>query len=271
MNPLPLVIPMILCVASLGAEPQRAVRGLAAQVEIDYAPRLRSRSDQTPSSPVLVRVSTTQAVGRQRVEFIGTMAGSFDLRDHLEREDGQPIADLPAIPITIVSQLPADHGVDLYATNGSWMNWRAHYREIMWGAIAFWAAVPIGVMVNRVLRRPPQAPPAPMLPPPPSVAEMLRDALEVARDRPLTVEESGRLELLLFRYLGGDHAKHGADLAAVLCELRTRQETAPLVLAIERWLHAKGSGDAARSHAAAALDELRRTRLDSPRVKEVAG
>ncbi len=72
MNP---VFPIIaaVCVALVPPEPTRAVRGLASQVDVDYAPRLRARADQTPNSPILVRVTPRarlQAIKR-RIEFIG--------------------------------------------------------------------------------------------------------------------------------------------------------------------------------------------------------
>ena len=272
MSPLLLAIPVVACATSAHAEPAppaKAVRGLASQIEVDYAPRLRARADQTPTSPILVRVSPGQSAGRQRIEFIGAVAGSFDLRDHLEREDGQPIDAALRIPITVVSNLPADQGPDLYGSVGSWMNWRAYYRELMWGAAALWIAVPVTVLIVRGIRRPRVAPPPAPLPPPPSVAEQLRAALETARERPLTVEESARLELLLFRYLGGDEPGEGSDLASLLRDVREHAATRPLVLAVERWLHARNDGDSARTHAAAALEELRRTRLTTS-AQEVA-
>jgi len=271
MNAAALAITLSACVSCAHAEPAqveppRAVRGLAAQVEVDYAPRLRARADLTPKSSVLVRIPPGQTAARQRIEFIGAVAGTFDLRDYLEREDGAPLTDLAPITINVVSTLPANHGVDLYGSAGSWMNWRAHYRELMWGAAALWLAVPALVLIVRAARRPRPAPPPPPQPPPPTLAEQLAAALDTARTRPLTVEESGRLELLLLRYLGAGEAAGSADLAAVLRAVRQREETRPLVLAVERWLHAGESGEAARSHAAAALEELRRTRLSEPKV-----
>ncbi|HZW07108.1 MAG TPA: hypothetical protein VFF65_08280, partial [Phycisphaerales bacterium] len=218
--------------------------------------------------PVLVRVLQGRD-GKQRVEFIGAVAGSYDLRDHLEREDGRPIEPSLRVPVVVVSNLPADQGPDLYGSAGSWMNWRAHYRELMWTAAGLWFAVPVVVLVVRAVRRPRTAPPPPPAPPPPSVADQLREALEVARLRPLTVDESGRLELLLLRYLGGDDARDG-DLVGVLRALREQEGSRPLVLAIERWLHASSGGDAARDEAAAALEELRRTRLEPARTQEAA-
>ncbi|HYD00166.1 MAG TPA: hypothetical protein VEB22_02985 [Phycisphaerales bacterium] len=267
MNPIMLVIPLLALPGMNQAEPVKAVRGLATTIEVDYGPRLRARADQTPTSPILVRVSRGHA-GKQRIEFIGAVAGSYDLRDHLEREDGRPIDAAFVAPVSVVSNLPAGQGPDLYGSGGSWMNWRAHYRELMWGAAAVWTAVPVTVLVVRAVRRPRAVPPAPPAPPPPTVAERLRGLLETARERRLTVEESGRLELLLLRYLGADTPAHD-DLAAALRALRERNESRPLVLAVEHWLHTGAGDDAARDHAATVLEELRRTRLAAPPAREV--
>ena len=276
MNLAQLSVPAIVCAAAMSAaasaEPIKAVRGLAARVEVDYAHRLRAREDQTPSSPILVRVSSARSAegARQVIEFIGAVAGEYDLRDHVAREDGQPITDLASMPVTVVSRLPADHGVDLYATTGSWMNWRANYREIMWVAVGVWVLVPIAVVTIRAARRARPVPPTPAAPPPPSVADQLRAALEIARERPLTVEESGRLELLLLRYLGGDQPRDAAELVSVLRDLRADDATSPIVIAIERWLHAQGGGESGRADADAALDNLRATLLKDARSQEVA-
>jgi hypothetical protein len=253
MNALWLSVPVAACAAAAHAQaqPTQALRGLEARVE----------ADQTPSSSVIVRVSPGSADGRQRIEFIGNVAGEFDLRTYLEREDGRPLTDLASIPVSVVSKLPVDHGFDLYGTSGSWMNWRAHYREFMWGAVALWACVPVAVLGIRAMRRPRAAPAPAPAPPPPSVADQLRDALELAKTRRLTTDESGRLELLLLHYLGGENQGEGADLAQVLQNLRSHEATRPLVLAVERWLHAKSDGDSARVHAATALEELRRARF----------
>jgi hypothetical protein len=259
----PALFAIAACVSTGLTGPTKAVRGLAAAVEVEYGPRLRARADQTPTSPILVRV-IQGAPGHQRVEFIGAVAGDFDLRSYLERDDGQALGDLAPIPITVVSKLPADAGVDLYATDGSWMNWRVHYRELMWAAAGLWLAVPAAALVVSRLRRPRVVAPPPPAPPPPSIADQLRAALEVARERPLTVEESGQLELLVLKFLGGSAVEEGADLASILRTVRADEQTRPLVLAIERWLHAKGGGEAARAHAADALEALRRTRLAEP-------
>lgn len=251
----------------------RAVRGLAAQVEIEYASPLRARAEQSPATPFMVRVSPIAGTKRQKIEFVGGVAGEFDLRDHLEREDGQPLADLPAIPVTVVTHLPPNHGTDLFLTPETWFDWRAYYREIMWTVAGLWVAVPIIYWVARRMRARPPVAAEPAVAPVLSLEDQLREALAAATARSLSIAERGQLELLVLRYLGArlhTPLDRTGDFAATLAALRDRHETRPFVLALERWLHADG-GEAERGHAAAALEELRRSRLVAAAPAVAAG
>jgi hypothetical protein len=251
----------MLCSAAAAAEPTKAVRGLASQVEIDYGARLKARAEQSPLSPILVRVSDIAGTSRKRMEFIGTVSGNFDLRDFLEREDGRPLDDLAAIPVSIASNLPPGHGTDLYSSGDAALGWRVHYRAILWIVVALWVAVPIVYLIVRAMRKPKALPPAPVAAPPITIADQLRAALESAGSRPLSVEERGQLELLVFRYFGERLGRpETSDPAETLRIVRDHAETRELVTAIERWLHAFG-GESDRERAAAALEEFRRSRL----------
>jgi len=244
------------------ADPTPAVRGLANHVDVEYGPRLKARADQSPTSPVMVRVSQLQE-GKQRVEFIGAVAGQFDLRSFLEREDGRALDGLAAIPVSVASKLPADHGTDLFSSGDSWFNWRAHYREIMWTAVGIWAAVPVVWFIVRAMRKPKAPPSAPVAARALTVEDELLAALGGAKPGEMTIEERARLELLVFRYFGErlGAAANGEDLAGVLRTLRSHPDTQELVIAIERWLHARGGAESARETAAAELERLRQSRL----------
>lgn len=271
MTPAAITATTMVMLASAGAyaaaqpEAKEAVRGLANSVEVAYPHRLKARSDQTPASPVLVRIEDMGG-GKQRIEFIGAVAGPFDLRDFVEREDGRPLEGLPSMPIRVVSNLPPDHGTDLYGSESAAFDWRVHYREIAWTVAALWVLTPVAYVIIRRLRKPAAAPIAPPPPPPETLEEQLARAIEGSDSGAMSVEERGRLELLLIRYFG---QRLGADLSndpgAALAELRRNSESAPLVLAVERWLHARQSGEAARAEASGALRELRAARLSRPR------
>lgn len=256
---------LAIAAASL-AEPIRAVRGLATHADVTYGPRLRSKADQSPSSPVMVRVSSaadSKDAATQRIEFIGAVVGTYDLRDFVEREDGRPVADLPPLPITVVSHLPADAGTDLYSSGSSWFNWAAHYRAILWTAVAFWCAVPVAALVVRRLRRPPPVVPAAPPPPPPTIEEQLIAAIAQSASEGVSIDDLARLELLVFRYLGGSNADAAAnpeEVVAVFQRARASDDTRDVVASLERWLHAR-DGEHSRDAAARALEDLRRVRI----------
>lgn len=243
------------------APPTQAVRGLATTVEVKSEPTLRAKAQSAATPPIVLRVSRLDAA-TQRIEFIGAVAGSYDLRDFLEREDGKPL-DLAPLSVAIVSKLPANHGVDLFDTQAAWFNWRAHYRQLMWGAVILWAAVPVGYLVWRAARRKPAPLPPPPAAPPPSVEDLLRHALETADPASLSVEQRAQLELLVFRYFAQKLGRPDlltADPAEIYPAVREHEGARGLVIALERWLHAP-HGESAASHASAALLELRRSHL----------
>ena len=242
-------------VAAAQAPVTEAVRGTAGAVEVDYpAGRLVARAGQTPSSPVLVRVVATEGSFRQRIEFMGVNAGIYDLRDFVQRQDGQPASDLTGLPIRIVSHLPPAHGTDLFLIEDSGFNLRAHYRELMMGACVLWGAVPIVAFVRRAMRKKPEAPPVAPAAAPPTIADRLREILDRASSRPITVEEQGALELLLFQFYTVQVAGTvTADPVAAIQLLRDHPETREIVGAVEHWLHARRDGAGTPDAPAAAM------------------
>lgn len=259
-----------LAATTASAEPVRALRGLASHVDIEYPARLRARSDQSPTSPVMVRISQAPGGSTQRIEFIGAIAGNYDLRDYVERDDGRPLGGLVAMPVRVVTQLPPDPGTDLYSSAASWFNWGAHYRAVMWTAVALWAALPLAFLLVRRMRRPPEAAPVSPLAPPPSLEEQLITAIQVAAASDLSTADRARLELLVFRYLGGQIGSDAAwgDHVSAVQAVRDHPDTRDLVASLERWLHARPAGTVARDEAANALREFSRTRL-APRVQSL--
>lgn len=244
-------------------------RGLAASIQHDASTtRLRAKPNQSPTSPLLVRVSPATDKS-QRIEFIGMVAGDYDLRDYLERDDGTPAALAP-MPIRIVSQLPPDHGTDVLGEGQTGFSLRAHYRTILIAACAAWALVPGVVLVRRAMNKakPAIAPPAIT---PPTIADELRAMLDAAGAAPLSTAERGRLELLLIHFwrerLERDNAAAPSsanstsldDHAREIAMLRDHPRTRATVLGLERWLHRRdGAPDA---DAAALLAEFRRAEL----------
>ena len=140
------------------ASPQAAAatRGTASSLEFSYAgPRLRAKPNQTLASPLLVRITGSRPGEADatiyRVDYIGAVAGPLDLRDLLEHEDGSPAADLPPLPVQIVSQLPPNHGTDVYGIPDPPFTLIGWYREFLVATAIIWVAVPVFVFARRAL------------------------------------------------------------------------------------------------------------------------
>jgi hypothetical protein len=240
-----------------------AVRGTAGAVEVDYPQgRLVAKAGQTPTSPVLVRVVAAEG-SKQRIEFMGVTAGTYDLRDFVQQQDGQPAAGLSHLPVRIVSHLPPSHGTDLFLVEDQGFSLRAHYRELLIGAIIAWAGVPVIVLIRRALRKkPPEIGTAPP-PPAPTIADQLRALLDAAAARPLSVDEQGALELLLFQFYTRElPAGASADPAQTIQLLRNQPQTREIVAAVEHWLHSRREATATPDgHAASMLSDFRHNRL----------
>jgi hypothetical protein len=212
-----------------------------------------------------------------RIEFIGAVEGTFDLAEAIERVDGRPAEGLPDLRVEIYTQLPPDHGTDVFGLAAPGVSLSTSYSVTLWTLAAAWMAVPIVVVARRAMQPRPRPPePAPTAP---SVASRLFAIVDEARGRELDVAERGRLELLMLRTLreardGTGDTRIGAavspigaavspigaasdlaTLAAAIAALRDDPRDGPVVRAVEAWLHAPTPGDRAR--ALAALDALR--------------
>ncbi len=235
-------------IQTTGHETIRATseRGLVAEViVVDAEQPLRAKPEQPLSAPVLVRVSeASAATGRAfRVEFIGAVAGEYDLREYLEFVDGTPATSLAPIRVRVESQLPATHGSDLFAVPEPPFRLESHYRTILIVVGAIWLLIPIAVLIRRRLRRPPVVvvePPAP----PPTLADVLRPLVERAHAQGLSLREQASLELLLLHYWRDRLGLGDAPVATAIASIRRHPEAGTLMRAVERWLHARGAGDA---------------------------
>jgi len=252
---------VLIAAATAHAQPTSAARGIAGSIELKFSgPRLRADPAQTLSSPILARIAQSQPSGDAvfyRIEFIGTVAGSYDLRELLQNEDGSPATALPPLPVNIYTQLPPNHGTDVYGLADPPFTLVGWYREFMAAAVVLWVAIPILIITRRLLRR--RVPPisAPVVPPP-SLADLLRPLVEAARARAMTIAERGRLELLLYRYWRERLGITRGSQAEVIATLRTHPQAGILLQAVERWLHQPEGGDAAEEDVASLLEPFSR-------------
>ena len=242
--------------AGASADAQRTARGTTGSFEVASSAPLRAKAVRDAASPVLVRVNEI-APERFRIEYIGTVEGAFDLATLIERADGRAPESLPDLRVEIYTQLPPNHGTDVFGLSAPGFSIAAHYTQILWAVAALWSAVPAYFLVRRALRKKP-APPAPA-PRAPTVAERLFAIVDEARTRELDTAARGRLELMLHPELRAGNARANlATLADATAALRDDPHTARIVRAVEAWLHAPTAGDRTR-----ALEELDLLRLAS--------
>ena len=245
--------------ASASAEPPRTARGTTGAFEITSAQPLRAKALRDAASPVLVRVNPLGG-DRYRIEYLGTIEGAFDLAPLVERADGRAATGLPDLRVEIFTQLPPNHGTDVFGLSAPGFSLSAHYTTALAAVAAAWLAVPAYLLVRRLTRRRPAPPPPPARAA--TVAERLFAIVDTARARELGIDERGRLELLMLQELrahaAADHATATSTLASLAdatIALRDDPHTARIVRAVEAWLHAPTTGD--RTRALEEIDALR--------------
>lgn len=198
---------------------------------------LRARPDLALDDPLLVRIAASRPLPEGGhmfdLEYMGTEAGTHDLRTVLVFADGRPIDTLPPIEVQIATHLGLDAPSDLDMTKTPPATLRGGY--LTWVAIlaALWIAVPVIVIIRRMLRRPtPEVPPAP----PPTLADLLHPLVHAASEGALSIDQQARLELLLYRYWS-QHLQLDMPPHEAIATLRQHDTAGVLLRAIEGWLH----------------------------------
>ncbi|MEW6073454.1 MAG: hypothetical protein AB1726_12800 [Planctomycetota bacterium] len=229
----------------------------AAPVELDTA--------------VIVRIAAVHAHGtahRYDLVYYGLEPGDYDLRDYLRRLDGSSAADLPSLPITVLSSLPPGQ-IRPHDAPPRPLPRLGGYRAFLAGSGVLWRG---GLLPPPLRGRRRRRAAAAAAGGPPTLAERLRPLVEAARAGTLSGEERAELELALIalwrRRLG--LAETGS--AAAVAALRDHAEAGPLLRALEDWLHRPGSR--ARSSVAELLApyrDLPAGALDPPGARSDAG
>lgn len=241
-------------VAILALEPTPASpRGLASSITIDpMGTTLTARpiaADEQP--PVIVRVEPPDASGRQRVEFVGLVAGEYDLRGFLMQADGAAPSNLPPVAVRIESRLAPGHATDVLGLAEPNLTFSRGYVTSLVGIASAWALVPVAAYVRRRLNRPA---PTPIVPPTPepTLAQRLLAALDAWETSGKGLDQKASLELLALHHQRATVAERNEAIATAMIRARRDERTREAVLALEAWLHAKGSDPAATQDVALA-------------------
>lgn len=197
--------------------------------------RLEARplEDETP---VVLRVAAVYPHGaafRYDLEYRGLEPGAYDLRDFLQRADGSSADDLPPMPFTITSALPAGQ-IEPHALSFRPLPWLGGYRLLLILGAVVWIA---GLVYLLYPRRKPAAAGDDEDAPPLSLADRLRPLVVGALEGRLSGAQLAELERSLVGYWRRRLALQDLPPEQALQRLREHEEAGPLLNQLEAWLH----------------------------------
>ncbi len=199
--------------------------------EISPTPR---RDRKPPLAVRILEVKPAKDGFRYDFEVQGLEPGTHNLADFL---DAPPGTTIPAIPVEITSALPPGVPQPHPAAPGP-LPALGGYRAFMTLLATAWFTG----LILIVLWRKNRSADATGSTAAPTLADRLKPLLTRAAAGNLTTDERARLERLI---IGHWHAKLPELIplspAESLAALRTHPEASPMILALERWLHARNS------------------------------
>ncbi len=235
MRPLPLIF--LLTASAFAAETPRQRVGQPLEIREVYIPggevRPKPRHDRKP--PLTVRLLETKPAKdglRYDFEVQGLDPGTYNLADFLDAPAG---TTLPAIPLEITTGLEPGLKPPHPATTGS-LPQLGGYRNRM---ITFGIIWLVGLILLLLWRKKKTGTGSADTAGP-SLAERLRPLLDQAVKGNLPAAERATLERLLIGHWRNRLPEIAAlSPAEAMVKLREHPEASPLVLALERWLHAR--------------------------------
>ena len=212
--------------------------GQALEIRDVYLPggevKPTPRRDRKP--PLVVRILETKPAKdglRYDFEIQGLEAGSYNLADFLEAPAG---STLPAIPLEITSPLPPGLPLPHEIPPGA-LPQLGGYRTKMIVVGAIWLA---GLVLILLWRKKKPAAADRGTDAPATLAERLRPLVDAAAKGQLGTDDRAKLERLVIGHWRDRRPEIAAlPPAEAMSKLRQDPEAAPLVLALERWLHAR--------------------------------
>ncbi len=236
-----LIVVALLCLAAmglaLGAAPTVGMNGELKDVFLP-GPELRAKPDPAGKNPVALRVTAVRPHGnagfRYDLVYSAFAAGSYDLAKWLERTDGQPAADLPAVPVEVAAVLPAGPPKPLPQI-GSRLPALGGYRGLVWVLGIFWAVGFLAILFWRRKRSvaADEAAAAANVP----LVDRLRPLLESAAKGGLDAESRARLDRLVLGFWRERLGLGEKPVVDAIRQLRADPTAGELLRRVEEWLH----------------------------------
>ncbi len=253
---------MLIADAACALDTIEVERGMTGELSFTYDGPPLVTTQQDLAAPLLLRL---EHAGEHRYTawFIGSVEGEYDLRSLIRTRAGQAPPDLPALPVTVISNLPDTFATDLYDAADLRVGIKGGYARLMLALGVIWLAIPAAVLLRRIMR-PKVVEPVEEVVPEPTLVERLRPLIRAAADRELSVPEQGRLELLLMHHWRERVAPSAADIAESIAVIRHHPDAGEVLEAVERWLHHADRGTHDPDRLIAILDRVARTSEREP-------
>jgi len=187
------------------------------------------------NSPIVLRILNAFPHGdsfRYDIRFHGLEPGKFDLSNWLERKDGSPSDDLPAIDVEIQSLLPAGQ-ITPNALETGWFPRLGGYRVVAIGLGLLWTLILLGlIFLNRKKAVAEEESEAKM-----SLADLLKQKIDAATDDRLDSSQYAELERMLFGFWRKRLNLESVSSADALAKIKQHDEAGPLMRQLEQWMH----------------------------------
>jgi hypothetical protein len=204
-------------------------------------PELEVKPIDKKKTSVIVRITAVYPHGsdfRYDFEWYGLDAGTFDLKEFLQRKNGTPLGELPAMPVTVTTIRPPGQvepntlTIDPGPRVGG-------YRLMMFGIIALWVLGLIGIVLSFFFPRKKLL--VDNSPKPISLADRLAPLVDGAMKGELSTNQLAALERGLLAYWRKRLQLNALEPVEAMNRLRTHDEAGPLLNQLESWLHKPGT------------------------------
>jgi len=204
--------------------------------------QLEPKALEDTNSPIVLRVVQVFPHvddWRYDLSFYGTVPGSYDLRDHLQRKDGSGMDAVPPIPVEVLAIRPPGElvrpGLELQKPPRL-----GGYKLALITAGVFW----VGVLALLVFgfRKKTEMQLAQRVKPV-TLADVLRPLVKKAQAGELSQSGQAELERTLLGIWRKRLGMEDEDPALAIIKLRDDPEAGALLRELEKWLHKPGSAD----------------------------
>jgi hypothetical protein len=226
------------CVTAIVAEENRSPTvGTSGRIEQIILPgtELLARPLDNDRLPIVVRIVNVFPHGnsfRYDISFYGLEPGKYDLAKYLVRKDGSSTADLPEIPVEVISLLPPGQ-IEPNDLPNSMISRLGGYTIVLIIATTFWFVMLAGLILLGHKKKKQAA----IRERPLTLADLLKPRIQQAINNELDPKQYAELERMLFAFWRKRLNLENMSSAEAIQLIRSDEKAGPLMNQIEQWLH----------------------------------